>query len=185
MRRFEKVLAMTTDSTKTLLIEAARNGDAGALEQVLSICQPDIHRYAHRSCAGLNDVDDAVRDALWLVYRKLGTLHAAAALPQWLFQIVKRICLRYAAQNWRTNESLDSIKESALLAEVSDDALRLDLAAAIDSLPPPYRTIILLRDCQELTIKEIAATLDITSEAVKSRLHRARAMIKEYLAAEK
>lgn len=58
---------------------------------------------------------------------------------------------------------------------------RADLIRALESLPAPYREIVLLRDLQEMSIAEIAAALDITREAAKSRLHRARAMVKEYL----
>ena len=49
------------------------------------------------------------------------------------------------------------------------------------SLPPHYRETIVLRDIEELTIDEIAAQLDTTRETVKARLHRARALVREYL----
>ena len=59
--------------------------------------------------------------------------------------------------------------------------LRLDLADAIQSLPEHYRVIVLMRDVEELTISEIAASLQITRETVKARLHRARKLIREYI----
>ena len=51
----------------------------------------------------------------------------------------------------------------------------------INSLPPHYRELVVLRDIEELTIDEIAQTLDASREAVKARLHRARALLREYL----
>lgn len=170
-----------TETRKTLLIEAARNGDVRALEQMLYVCQPDIHRYARRSCAHSNDVDDAVQESLWMMYQKLGTLRASAAFPRWLFQIVKRICLRLAWRGWREDQPLESIESNVLFATISQDDLRLDLASAIEALPRQYRQIILLRDCEQLTIAEIATALNISNEAVKSRVHRGRTMIREYL----
>ena len=62
-------------------------------------------------------------------------------------------------------------------------ALRQDLARAIESLPEPYRAALILRDVEELTAPEAADVLAITPEALKSRLHRARAMVRERLAA--
>ena len=59
--------------------------------------------------------------------------------------------------------------------------LRIDLVRALESLPPSYREVILLRDMQEMTIEEIARHLNLTREATKSRLHRARTLVREYL----
>lgn len=59
--------------------------------------------------------------------------------------------------------------------------LRADLIAAIHSLPDPYREVIVLRDIEEYSITEIATELSLTREAAKSRIHRARLMIREYL----
>ena len=59
--------------------------------------------------------------------------------------------------------------------------LRSDLAAAIQSLPEKYREAIILRDFEEYSISEIADQLQLTREAVKSRIHRGRQMVQEYL----
>ncbi|WP_219906247.1 RNA polymerase sigma factor [Photobacterium phosphoreum] len=64
----------------------------------------------------------------------------------------------------------------------SNNDLRLDLIAAIHSLPDKYRAVILLRDLEELSIGEIADKLLLTRMAVKSRIHRGRLMIQEYMA---
>ena len=62
--------------------------------------------------------------------------------------------------------------------------LRLDLSRAIQSLPEHYRTVIVMRDLEELSIDEICAVLALTRESVKARIHRARLMIREYLVRE-
>ena len=75
--------------------------------------------------------------------------------------------------------------EEAEWAEFIDSkpspALRQDLIAALESLPEHYLQIILLRDFEELTLNEIAQRLNENISAVKSRLHRARALVREYL----
>jgi len=79
--------------------------------------------------------------------------------------------------------SSSSILAAGRCAEIpTDEALRLDVIAAIESLPPHYREIVILRDFEELRIDEIVGRLGLTRESVKGRLHRARALLREYLA---
>lgn len=59
--------------------------------------------------------------------------------------------------------------------------LRRDLSRAIQSLPEHCREVVLLRDIEELSVNDIAKVLDLSREAVKARLHRARVMMREYL----
>ena len=67
------------------------------------------------------------------------------------------------------------------LASRSDETLRADLIGALESLPAHYLEDVLLRDCEELTIAGIAGRLGEQPGAVKSRLHRARELVREYL----
>jgi RNA polymerase sigma factor (sigma-70 family) len=78
-------------------------------------------------------------------------------------------------------EQLKSMDDLMQLAYMPTDELRLDVVRAIESLSPAHREVILLRDLQEMTIGEIAQSLHITREAVKSRLHRARLLLREFL----
>ena len=59
--------------------------------------------------------------------------------------------------------------------------MRIDLVRGLESLPDLYREVILLRDMEQLTVGEAADRLGITREATKSRLHRARTLLREYL----
>jgi RNA polymerase sigma factor (sigma-70 family) len=63
----------------------------------------------------------------------------------------------------------------------SANELRRDLTAALQSLPAHYLEVLLMRDAEELTVEEMAERLGMQRAAVKSRLHRARAMVREYL----
>jgi DNA-directed RNA polymerase specialized sigma24 family protein len=54
------------------LVEAARSGDAAAVERLLVVCQPDLRRFARRACSSAEDAEDAVQIALWQLYRKIG-----------------------------------------------------------------------------------------------------------------
>lgn len=164
------------------LIESARTGDEQALISLLKAAQPDIRRYARQNCQTANDVDDAVQETLWLLYRRVGTLRALNSISAWLVAVVRRECRRLAAKMFHRKETdVQEFEDDLRLSERPPNELRIDLAQAIRSLPDHYREVVLLRDIEEMTIDEIAATLDLTREAVKGRLHRARELIREYL----
>jgi RNA polymerase sigma factor (sigma-70 family) len=76
--------------------------------------------------------------------------------------------------------SLEDLAD-AQLASRSDDSLHLDLIRALESLPAHYLEVVLLRDFAELTISEMAKKLGMQVPGVKSRLHRARELVREYL----
>lgn len=161
------------------LLESARTGDPVALERLLRVCQPDIRRYAQRHCM-ISDVDDAVQEAMLIMTRRLASLRVVAAFSGWLFTVVQRECRRLGRKALNF-DPYDEEKLENWLAVHSNDSLRLELAAALEALPPHYREVILLRDFDELTIGEMAARLALTPAAVKSRLHRARQLTREYL----
>lgn len=163
------------------LLAAAHAGDDQAMETLLRLARPNVRRYAQRHCL-VSDVDDAVQEALWTMSRKLHQLRALAAFSGWLLRTVQRECRKLG----RLALSYDPYDEAAVdawLARHDDDGLRRELASAIESLPPHYREVLLLRDFEELTIAEIATRVGDSTAAVKSRLHRARTLAREYLLA--
>lgn len=161
------------------VVEAARLGDEGALIKLIAAAQPDIRRYAARNCR-MADADDVVQETMLLLYRRVGTLRAVTSFASWLFMVAHRACLRLLRMATGMPEASPDDFESRF-AHLRPEDLRIDLSRAIQSLPEHYREVILLRDVEEMSIDEIAATLDLTRESVKARLHRARAMIREYL----
>lgn len=131
----------------------------------------------------MSDVDDAVQESMLALASQVGTLKAIAAFAGWVFTIVKRQCLRLARAMIREVPLNEEWAEEAL-AHKSDNSLRLDLVAALEALPSHYREVILLSDFEELSVPEIAARLHMAAPGVKSRLHRARLQMREYLLAE-
>lgn len=173
-------MAATLRPEITSLIVAARSGDRRAMDLLLAAAQPDIRRFARKSCRHANDIDDAVQDAMWSVNRHVAALLNIAAFPAWLMMVVTRACWRMARRAMG-GEQIEPLENDLRLAQRPEAELRLDLAAAIQSLPDHYRDILLLRDIEEHTINEIACLRDLSRETVKARLHRARALVREYL----
>ncbi|MBU6248284.1 MAG: RNA polymerase sigma factor [Xanthomonadaceae bacterium] len=161
------------------LLDSARQGDLVALERLLAQCRPDLRRIAQTQCSSSVDPEDAVQESLLLIYRRLGALRTLASFPAWTFSIVRRECHRL----WRAmhGEQVTSDENLPVLVYGDHPDLRSDLASAIQSLPDKYREAIILRDVEEYAISEIADQLLLTREAVKSRIHRGRQMVKEYL----
>jgi DNA-directed RNA polymerase specialized sigma24 family protein len=146
------------------LLLAAQSGDRHALTQLLVALQPDIRRYARRHCHRTSVIEDVVQEALIVVVT-----------------VIARLCMLPALMLMRGVEELASLEESRELAKVPPDELRMDLVNAIESLSPSHREVLLLRDLEDLTIGEIAGRLGVTREAAKSRLRRARTLVREYL----
>src|SRR5437868_4367307 len=178
-RAFEGMTALARVSDDVLL--AAQSGDRHALTQLLVALQPDVRRYARRLCHRASVIEDVVQEALIVVYRRVGTIRSPAALAGWLATVIARLCMLPVLMLMRGVEELTSLEESRELAKVPPDELRMDLVNAIESLSPSHREVLLLRDLEDLTIGEIAGRLGVTREAAKSRLRRARTLVREYL----
>jgi RNA polymerase sigma factor (sigma-70 family) len=165
----------------TSLFEAARAGEVGAIGQLLELARPELRRYAQRSCI-VTDVDDAVQEVLWSLSRYVNTLQSVRVLPRWLFRVIRRQCRQLARQTLKL-DLWDEARTDAIMARLPPPTLRLEIAGAIQSLPEHYREVLLLRDFEELTISELSAQLGLSPANVKSRLHRARELVREYLCA--
>lgn len=163
------------------MFAAAQAGDPLALDLLLRQLQPDIRRYARFQCHRGSAIEDVVQEALIIVYRKVGSVRDATALAGWMFRVVARLCMLPALALMRGTEQIEALQDSTRFATLPQDELRIDLVRALESLPGMYREVVLLRDMEQLTITEIAQQLQITREAAKSRIHRARSLVREYL----
>lgn len=164
---------------KESLILGAQTGDPAAISHLLAECQADARRYARRQCH-VSDVDDAVQESLLIISRKVKGLKAAVAFSSWLFTAIKRECRKLERMMFKHDPLDDEVAEQQLACR-SDEALKVDLANALESLPAHYLEVVLLRDFEELTIAEIAGRLAEQPGAISSRLHRARELVREYL----
>lgn len=162
------------------VLVAAHRGDPDALAALLKAKEPQIRRYALRHCA-FEVVDDAVQDSMVVLARRLTTVRALRAFSGWLLQVVRHECHRlgkgFLGDVWDYESAV------SLLGRHDDAELRLIVAEGLESLPAHYRVVLVLRDLEELSIAEIATRLQEPTGAVKSRLHRARALLREYLVA--
>jgi RNA polymerase sigma factor (sigma-70 family) len=163
-------------------ILSAKAGNTTAIEQVLALSRQDLRRYAEHYCM-MDDIEDAVQEALIITSRRIRQLRDAAAMSSWMFRIVKRECNRLR-RGWRmlTNQEIDETILPVVTPESNE--LRVELGRVIVALPPHYREILLMRDIEGMSLQEISAQLRLELAATKSRLHRARATVREHFTSE-
>ena len=132
-----------------------------------------------------HDAEDVVQEAMLRAYRYVDALRGAAARP-WLLTIVRRTCYDWLATNRPSEidptadpESNDFAISSSMGPEESAirNAETLVLSTAIAALPVGFREVLILRELEELSYKEIARIVDIPIGTVMSRLARARGML--------
>lgn len=164
-----------------LLVRAAQAGDEASIAVLVSSAYPHVRRFAFSLCATSQDAEDAAQDAMIVLFRKVGTLRATAALASWMFRIVRNECLRRGRALIRGGEPFTD----AAVPSAEDDVLgRLEIervAAAVASLPDDQRRVLILRDVRGLPGRTVAQSLGLSTAAMKSRLHRARAALREHL----
>jgi RNA polymerase sigma factor (sigma-70 family) len=162
------------------VVNAAQGGDPRAIETLVSGSHVHVQRFAHALCATPQDAEDAAQEALIVLFRKIGTLRAAAALASWMFQIVRNECIR------RSRLALHRPIAATTPEPSPEDAhlARLEVERIVDSiagLPFEERSVLVLRDIQGLSGAATAQALGLSRAAMKSRLHRGRQAVRSRL----
>lgn len=150
-----------------------------------------VYRQMMRVCGNREDAEDVLVEALLSAYRHLDQLRDSAAFRAWLAQIARRVCWQL-----RERESLLPLLQLSALEEEAYEIpsgeppvdvqaaareMKAIFAAALAELPPEYREVYELRDITGLSSEEAAQRLAISQGALKSRLHRARGMVRDRL----
>lgn len=180
------------------LVAAMLAGDGSAYEQVARAHSPRMLAAARRLLRNEEDARDAVQEAFLSAWKGLSGFHAGARLGTWLHRIVvnaalmrlrSRACRKEAAitdllprfvDDGHQLEPQTPWRDCADAAMLSSEDCRM-VRQAIDRLPDTYRTILLLRDIDGLDTTQVAQLLEISNNAVKIRLHRARQALRALL----
>jgi RNA polymerase sigma-70 factor (ECF subfamily) len=192
------------DSTKVdgdaALVEALRREDPEAPELLVETYGDRVYRLALRITGSNEDAEEVAQDALWTAARKISTFKGEAAFGSWLYRIAanaayQKLRARKAkAHEIAMDDVLPAFDEAGRHFEPMADwservdeqalqgELRRVLGAAIDELPPDYRTALVMHDVEGLSNPDIAEALGISLPAVKSRVHRSRLFVRKQLA---
>jgi RNA polymerase sigma-70 factor, ECF subfamily len=179
------------EADDAILLQAVRDGDPDALETLLRRHQDRIFRFGMRMCRDEEDAREVVQETMLAVARTAERFRGDATFASWLFSIARNACAKNRRRRAGEPESIEPLDPSAPLPSLEDaperavERLRLEKAVdeAIALLPPKYREIVLMRDVEGLTAKEVSAATGLSVPGVKSRLHRARAELRRLLSA--
>jgi RNA polymerase sigma-70 factor (ECF subfamily) len=189
---------MTGRPHDTALLARLRGGEDAAYEELVRTHGPRLLATAKRLLPNEEDARDAVQDAFLSAFRSLDGFAGDALLSTWLHRItVNAALMKLRARRRKPEASIDE-----LLPRFLEDGHQADPAVpwrapdespleraqtrelvrkSIDALPESYRTVLVLRDLEELDTEETAALTGLTVNAVKTRLHRARQALRQLL----
>ena len=179
-----------------VLVQAARQGDIGAFEELVKRYDRNVFRIANHITQNREDAEDVVQDAFLKAYTNLGQFQGQSKFYTWLVRIaVNEALMRLRRRRPERMVSLDEdikTEEDSMPREVADWSpnpeqqynqaeLKDILGKTIQGLPPSFRTVFVLRDVEGLSTEETADALELSVPAVKSRLLRARLQLRERL----
>lgn len=161
----------------------AANGDAAALDQLLALV--DGHRLSRTAVRRLvvndSDAEDVYQDVLIRVAQRIDGFAGDSRFTTWLYTVARNAAIDHLRRQKKV-ETLDEARAMSDAERVSSlIASRADLRALLEALPEHYRVVVTLRDVEGRTYEEIANTLDIPLNTVRSRLARGRALLAQGL----
>lgn len=173
----------------TSLLDAYRQGDEEALGSLLRRHAPAVYRFGLKMCRDPEDASDVLQETMLAAARGAREFRGDASLTTWLYTIARSFCIKARRRARVEAEPLDDegameVASPAIGPDevASDHELADALEQAIAALDPMYREVLILRDVEGLTAPEVADVLGIGTDAVKSRLHRARVAVRDRLA---
>jgi RNA polymerase sigma-70 factor, ECF subfamily len=171
------------------LRQRAAKRDPQLLADLFTCFRTDLLGFLRKRCNNTGDADDALQDAFVAATRYLSNYKGETPLKNWLYKLASSACthMRRGRKNdpklhCQFNDAapagtgrLEGKIESLLEARLSP------LQKALDSLAEMDRAVLMLRDGEQMSAREVAKALSLTESAVKSRLHRARRTVQKFL----
>ncbi|HWP82620.1 MAG TPA: sigma-70 family RNA polymerase sigma factor [Bacteroidota bacterium] len=185
---------MNKPVTDADLIRAFRGGHEDAFEELVRRYQRAIANVIYLTLGDRQEVEDLTQEVFIRAYKSLSRFDESSTLYSWLYRIAVNLCIdEIRRRKIRRTLSLQTLPEGAMEQEQAstqtsspaDDLLREERRAVIlktlERLSPTYRVALILREYEDMSYQQIAQTLHISVQAVKSRIFRARQELKEYL----
>jgi RNA polymerase sigma-70 factor (ECF subfamily) len=193
-----EVATRLEDLDDRFLADRARHRDGAAFRLIMQRHNRKLYRAARSILGDDSEAEDAVQEAYVRALTNLGEFRGEARLSTWLTRIVINEALGRQRQRRPTVElkDIDGINEQGescviFLPSACQDGdpeaaaaraeVRRLIERAVDGLPEPFRVVFVLRDMEEMSIEETASQLGLRPETVKTRLHRARRLLRQSL----
>lgn len=181
------------EQEEKVLIENAQLGDRKSLAELVKLHEQTIYNFSFKICRDREKAENIMQETFYSFVKSIKQFDGNSKLSTWLYRIVANHCLMAARKmknyNFVALENDDDLYEDKYTADWSrlpskvteNEELKNILDNAINKLSPEYRMIFLLRDVEGLSTEETANISELSIAAVKSRLHRARAFLRNEL----
>jgi RNA polymerase sigma-70 factor (ECF subfamily) len=177
-RETPQVADISPEADDIKLMRRAENGDSAAFHALVDHHAQRLFRLAVSLIGNATDAEDVLQETFVGAFRGLKSFEGRASVKIWLTRILVNQAARWRRdRRGRSTEAMPG--DVAARAGAAESAI--DVRAAIQQLSPDHQQVLLLREFESLTYEEIADVLDVPRGTVESRLHRARAGLKEKL----
>ena len=174
------------------LIESFKKGDTSAFGEIVNKYQDKIYNLCRHMLGNADDAEDAAQDVFLKAYLALPKFRPEASLYTWLYRIATNTCIDFKKKPIFESLFGDPGEGEKLVHDQATDApspeklyqsKQIDqaLQESLRKLSPKLRAIIILKEIEELSYEEIADTLEISVGTVKSRIARAREVLKKLM----
>lgn len=183
----------TRDDVDVKLARALTEGRLEAFDEFVEHFRTRIFQYSYLMCGVREDAEEVAQDTLLKVFENFASLREPERVRSWVFRIAKNACLMkrrrsiFAPDHELSLDDGGDYERQIPSADASPDQevyrneMNAALTRAIQELHPNYRSVILLRDIEELSTEETAEVLDVSTDVVKQRLHRARLSLRKLM----
>jgi len=153
-------------------IKLAQKGDDNAFYELISEQKSKLYKTAFAYVKNKEEAMDIVSDTVYKAYISIKKLKEPSFFNTWLTRILINTSLDYINKNSKVSSLKESISADISLI-LKDEDQRIDLKEAVDKLTSEYKTIVILKYFQDMTLVEIAKVLQCPLGTVKTRLHKA------------
>jgi RNA polymerase sigma-70 factor, ECF subfamily len=161
------------------LVRQATGGDLNAFEELVKRLQRQVYGFAYQHLRDRDEAHDLTQEIFVKLYRNLARYDAERPFEPWFWKLAANTTINYRRKRVPIPAELSAEDESRAAPESQHDPTLIDALAQLD---PAYRLPILLHYYADLSLEQVSLSLNLTVAAVKSRLHRARAQLRNSLA---
>ncbi|CAH0122662.1 RNA polymerase sigma factor FliA [Paenibacillus sp. CECT 9249] len=194
-RTIGKCGEMMVETLETRLALLARKGDQRAFAEIVDLFKDKIFHLAYRMLNNRHEAEDVVQDTFLRVFKNLDRYDEHQKFSTWIYRIGTNLCIDRLRKRKPTysldaemndQEGIDGYSmipsddvtpESELIVSETQQLIR----DAIDTLPAKYKSVMILRYLQDLSLQEISDVLDMPVTTIKTRVHRGREFLRKRL----
>jgi len=166
------------------LIQQVKNGDSKAFSALVEIYQRPIYNLCYRMLGNPAEAEDAAQETFLRAYRSIKSYDSRRRFDTWILSIAAHYCIDLARKYHIDTSFLDEVSQYNILEKPSGIEEKLirkeeekNVNILLQKLKPLDRTIVIMYYWNDMSYREICESLNLSSNAIKSRLHRARRMM--------